>query len=80
MRSTFHFKGNQKSLLFKLFMNGENTGSKVSPDAGHQEMWKYFQPEDYFTSKQIKLLFPKWLTQKRTGSLKEIEKDTSKNG
>ena len=74
------FKGNQKSLLFKLFMNGQSTGSKVSPDAAHQEMWKYFQPDDYCFSKQIKLLFSKWLTQKRNGSLKEIEKDTSENG
>ena len=29
-------------------MNGESTGSKVSPDAAHQEI---FQPEDYCTSK-----------------------------
>ena len=38
VKLTFHFKGNQKSLLFKLFVNGENTGSKVSPDAAHEEM------------------------------------------
>ena len=57
-------------------MNGENTGNKVSPDSAHQEIWKYFQPEDYCTSKQIKL-FSRWLTQKRNGS---FEKDTSGNG
>ena len=55
-------------------MNGENT------DATHQEMWKYFQLEDYCTSKQIKSLFSKWLTQKRNDSFKEFEKDTSENG
>ena len=61
-------------------MNGENAGSKVSPDAPHQEMWKYFQQEDYCTSKQIKSLFSRWSTQKRNDSLKEIENDTSENG
>ena len=35
-------------------MNGENTGSKVNPDAAHQEMQNYFQPEDYCTSMQIR--------------------------
>ena len=60
-------------------MNGKNTGSKVSPDVAYQEMWRYFQTEDYCTSKQIKSIFPRWSTQKRNGSLKEIEKDTSKN-
>ena len=38
-------------------MNGENTGSKVNPDAAHQEMWKYFQPEDYCNLKQIRSFF-----------------------
>ena len=61
-------------------MNGKNTGSKVSSDATHQKMKKYFQPEDYFTSKEIRSLFSTWPTQKRNGSLKEIEKDTSENG
>ena len=53
---------------------------EVSPDAAHQEMRKYFQPEDYCTSKQIKSLFSRWSTQKRNGSLKEIEKNTYENG
>ena len=38
-------------------MNGENTGSKVSPDAAHQEIRKYFQPEDYCNPKQIRSFF-----------------------
>ena len=46
-------------------MNGESTGSKVSPDAAHQEMRRYFQPEDYCTSKQIRSLFSRWVTQKK---------------
>ena len=53
---------------------------EVSPDAAHQEMRKYFRPEDYCTSKQIKSLFSRWSTQKRNGSLKEIEKNTYENG
>ena len=57
VRSTFRFKDNQESFLFKLFMNGEINGSKVSLDAAHQEIRKYFQPEDYYTSKQIRSLF-----------------------
>ena len=61
-------------------MNGENTGSKLSPDAAHQEMWKYFQPEDYCTSKQIRSLSLRWSTQKRNDHLKEIEKYTFENG
>ena len=61
-------------------MNGKNTGSKVSSDAAHQKMRKYFQPEDYWTSKEIKSLFSAWSAQERNGSLKEIEKDTSENG
>ena len=80
VRSTFCFKGSQKSFLLKLFLNGEKTGSKVSPDTAYQEMWKYFQPEDYCTSTQIRWLFSRWLTQKRNGRLKEIDKNTSENG
>ena len=37
MRSTFCLKGNQKSFLFNLFLDGEKAGSKVSPDTAHQE-------------------------------------------
>ena len=59
-------------------MNGESTGSKVSPDAAHQEMQNYFQQQDYCTSKQIRSLLLRWLTQKN-GNLKEIEKVTSEN-
>ena len=80
MKSTFHFKDNKKSFQFKLFMNSENTGCKVSPDEAHQEMQQYFQPEDNYALKQIRSLFSKWLKQKRSGSLKDIEKDTSENG
>ena len=61
-------------------MNGENTGSKVNPDAAHQEMQNYFQPEDYCTSMQIRSLFSRLLTQIRNGRLREIEKDTSESG
>ena len=61
-------------------MNGESTGSKLSPFAAHQEMRKYFQPEDYCTSKQTRSLFSRWATQKGNGSLKEIENVTSENG
>ena len=80
MRSTFCFKGNQKSFLLKLFLNVEKTGSKVSPDTAYYEMWKYFQPEDYCTSTQIRSLFWRRLTQERNDRLKEIEKKTSENG
>ena len=61
-------------------MNSENTGCKVSPDEARQEMQQYFHPEDNCALKQIRSLFSKWLKQKRSGSLKEIEKDTSENG
>ena len=80
VRSTFCFKGNQKSFLLKLFLNVEKTGSKVSPDTAYYEMWKYFQPEDYCTSTQIRSLFWRRLTQERNDRLKEIEKKTSENG
>ena len=80
MRSTFHFKVHKKSFPFRLFINGGNTGGKVSPEAAHQEILKYFQAEDYCTSKQIRSLFSRWLRQKSNGSLKEVEKDTSEDG
>ena len=61
-------------------MNGESTGSKISPHTAHQEMQKYFQPGDYCTSKQIRSLISRWSTQRRNCSLKEIEKVTSETG
>ena len=60
-------------------MNDEDNGSKVSPNAAHQEIWKYFQPEDYCNSKQIRSFFQDSGQKKRNDSLKEFEKDTSEN-
>ena len=40
VRKTFRFTEKQKKLLIEIFMNGEDSGQKISPDQVHQDLRK----------------------------------------
>lgn len=57
VRSTFRFSKEQKSLLYFYFMQGENSGKKMSPEQVHMKLRKDLTPDQYVTSSQIRSLF-----------------------
>ena len=71
IRSTFRFSYAQSCVLYKYFMEGEQTGKKMSPDQVEKLLHKDFDHHQYVTSQQIKSLFSRWARQYKAGSLKE---------
>ena len=57
MRKTFRFTEKQKKLPMEIFMKGEDSGQKISPDQVHQDLRKKLKPSEYVTSQQIRALF-----------------------
>ena len=69
----FRYTLKQKSLLFKIFMDGEISGKKKSPEEAEKIIRKDLKPEEYVTSQQIRSLFSTFAKQLRDGTLKEPE-------
>ena len=53
----FSFKEHQKRILLKLFMKGENSGKKVTPEMAAQEIRQQLNRDDYVTPQQVKGLY-----------------------
>ena len=47
----------QKNLLYQYFIQGEESGKKLSPDQVHRRLKKDLSPNEYVTSQQIRSLF-----------------------
>ena len=73
IRSNFRFSLTQKKILYKLFMNGEQTGQKMSAEEAELEVRKQLTVSDYVTSQQIKSLFSRWSKQYRNGTIEHID-------
>ena len=52
VRETFPFTEKQKKLLMEIFMKGEDSGQKISPNQVHQDLRKKLTPNEYVTSQQ----------------------------
>ena len=46
VRKTFRFAKKQKKLLMEIFMKGEDSGQKISPDQVHQDLRKKLKPSE----------------------------------
>ena len=57
LRTNFRFSENQKKILYKVFMDGEVSGKKMSPEQVHRELRKALTPSEYVSSQQICSLF-----------------------
>ena len=65
----FRFKEPQKRILFQLFMEGENSGKKVTPEMAAQEIRQQLN-RDYSVTPQVKSLYSRWSRQLRNGTFK----------
>jgi hypothetical protein len=75
VRSNFRFSQYQKKILYKLFLTGEETGRKVSPEDAEMEIRKQLDVSQYVTSQQIKSLFSRWSKKLRNGTLLLVDND-----
>ena len=55
--ATFRYSFEQKDMLYKIFMKGEITGKKESPEDVEKIVRKDLKPHQYVTSQQIRSLF-----------------------
>ena len=49
MQKNFRFKDPQKRILLELFIEGENSGKKVSPEIAAQEIRQQLNRDYYIT-------------------------------
>ena len=63
------FSQKQRTMLFEMFMQGEESGKKVSPEQAHLMLRKKLEPDEYVTSQQIKSLFSRWSQMKQDNTL-----------
>ena len=54
VRSKFRFTANQKKILFELFIKGERTGNKVSPEEADISIRQQLPPTEYVKPQQIR--------------------------
>ena len=57
LRKQFWYTKNQKKLFFEIFMAGEESGKKMSPEQVHHKLKKKLSPSKYVTSQQIHSLY-----------------------
>ena len=57
VRKNFRFSEKQKKILYKVFMDGEVSGQRMSPKQVYLELRKVLTPSQYVSSQQICFLF-----------------------
>ena len=71
VRKNFRSKEPQKRISLQLFMEGENSGKKVTPGMAAQEIRQQLNRDDYATPEQVKSLYSRWSKQMRNGTFKD---------
>ena len=56
-------------MLFELFMQGEESGKKVSPEQANLMLRKKLEPDEYVTNQQVRSMFSRWSQMKRDKTL-----------
>ena len=69
-RSNFKYSYEQKVLLYDIFMEGEKTNKKMSPQDAELLIRKDLKPNQYVSKTQIRYLFGTFATQLKKGTLK----------
>ena len=70
VRQNFRFKEPQKRISLQLFMEGENSGKKVTPEMAAQEISQQLNRE-YYVTPQVRSLYSRWSKQLRNGTFKD---------
>ena len=69
---TFRYSYEQKKFLYDIFMNGQETGKKKSPEEVELLARNHFaSPKDYVTKSQIRSLFCNFTMKLKEGTLKD---------
>nr|XP_047142873.1 uncharacterized protein LOC124817114 [Hydra vulgaris] len=79
VRSSFRFSNQQKELLYKYFIRGEESGNKMSLEQVHMQLRRELPPDQYVTSQQIRSLFSRFSNLKRKGKLVEPTTENNEN-
>ncbi|XP_065683402.1 uncharacterized protein LOC100207340 [Hydra vulgaris] len=79
VRSSFRLSNQQKELLYKYFIRGEESGNKMSPEQVHMQLRRELPPDQYVTSQQIRSLFSRFSNLKRKGKLVEPTTENNEN-
>ncbi|XP_065683385.1 uncharacterized protein LOC124814016 [Hydra vulgaris] len=79
VRSSFRFSNQQKELLYKYFIRGEESGNKMSPEQVHMQLRRELPPDQYVTSQQIRSLFSRFSNLKRKDKLVEPTTENNEN-
>ena len=69
-RAYFQFTDQQRMLLYDIFMEGERTNKKKSPEEVEQMIRKDLDPSQYLTSAQIRTKFSNMAKELKAGTLK----------
>ena len=76
-RQFFRYNYEQKKMLYDLFMEGERTGKKKSPDEAHMLIRKALKPAQWVTPTQIRSLFSTFSKKLKAGNLEPPVKKTA---
>ena len=78
--ATFRYSFDQKKFLYDIFMTGQDTGKKKSPEEVELLVRKNFaSPKDYVTKSQIRALFSNFTKQLKDGTLEDPAEKLKKN-
>ena len=78
-RAFYRYPIDLKKFLYDLFIEGEDTGRKKSPEEVEQLVRANFSADKYVTVQQIRSLFTRFSTAYREGTLKDPTEDTQDN-
>ena len=78
IRLFFRYSYKQKKMLYDIFMAGERTGKKKSPDEVELILRSELQPKEYVTPSQIRTLFSSFATKLKDGTLEEPKEKAPK--
>ena len=56
-------------MLYKYFMDGENSGKMMSPEEVHILLHQDLTADEYVTSQQIRSLYSNWSKKLREGNI-----------
>ena len=79
-RSNFRYSHKQKLLLYNIFMEGERSGKKKSPDEAERIVRAHLSPDMFVTAQQIRSLFQIFSKQLKEGKLKVPVPNTYSSG
>ena len=76
VRAYFRYNTRQTEILYRLFIEGEKSGKKVTATEAVDEIRKLLPVDDFVKVKQVKSLFSRWSKKYRQGELNITDVNT----